>query len=180
MTALPFSLLPEEDYDRAMEQVLLQLAQRKAASGMDERIPGQGIYWEQYEPEGGSDRMIFISHGFTESTLEYAEMTWYFLQAGYGVFLCDHMGHGRSYRLLKETWLTHAVCFDDYVQDLRHLVTQEVLPRSQGKQRYLFGHSMGGAIAILYLEQYHGDFKKAILSAPMVMPAAGGFPVSLG
>ncbi|MCD7881926.1 MAG: alpha/beta hydrolase [Clostridiales bacterium] len=180
MTALPFSLLPEEGYNDAMEQVLARLAQRKAASGMDERLPGQGIYWEQYEPEGGSDRVVFISHGFTESTLEYAELTWYFLQAGYGVFLCDHMGHGKSYRLLEETWLHHAVCFDDYVQDLRHLVTQEALPRSRGKRRYLFGHSMGGAIVILYLEQYPGNFDRCVLCAPMVMPAAGGFPNPLG
>lgn len=180
MTALPFSLLPEERYDASMEQVLLRLSQLRAASGVDERIPGQGIYWEQYEPEGGSDRITFISHGFNESTLEYAEMTWYFLRAGYGVFLCDHMGHGRSYRLLEETWLTHAVRFDDYVQDLHHLVTQVVLPRSRGKRRCLFGHSMGGAIAILYLEQYPGDFDRGVLCAPMVVPAAGDFPNALG
>lgn len=180
MNTLPFTLLSEEHYQAEMDQVLLRLEQLRQASGRSERLPGQGVYWEYYAPDQDCQRVIVISHGFTESTLEYSELTWYFLRMGYGVFLCDHMGHGKSYRLVQQTWLTHTASFSEYVKDFHHLMVQAVLPRSEGKQRYLFGHSMGGAIAALYLEQHPDVFQKAILSSPMVSPSAGDVPDFLG
>lgn len=180
MSKLPFSLLTEENYNLEMDQLLLRLEQLRQATGTCARIGDQGIYWEYYAPDRGCDKVIFISHGFTESTLEYSELIWYFLRAGYGVFICDHMGHGKSYRLVQETWLTHTTSFSDYIKDLHHLMQKVVIPMSQGKARYLYGHSMGGAIAILYLEQYPDDFQKAVLSSPMVSPSAGDFPDFLG
>lgn len=180
MKNLPFPLLSEEHYSEEMSQLMLKLEQLRQASGSCERLPDQGIYWEYYAPDNGCDKVIVISHGFTESTLEYSELIWYFLRAGYGVFICDHMGHGKSYRLVQQTWLTHTASFSEYIKDFHHLITKVVLPRSQGKARYLFGHSMGGAIAILYLEQYHDEFQKAVLSSPMVSPSAGELPDFLG
>lgn len=180
MKKLPFPLLSEEKYSEEMAQLVLKLEQLRQASGSCERLPGQGIYWEYYAPDSGCDKVIVISHGFTESTLEYSELIWYFLRAGYGVFICDHMGHGKSYRLVQQTWLTHTASFSEYIKDFHHLIQKVVLPRSEGKARYLFGHSMGGAIAILYLEQYHDEFQRAVLSSPMVSPSAGEFPDFLG
>jgi len=40
-----------------------------------------------------------ISHGFTEGAPKYEELIYYFLQAGYHVYMPEHMGHGQSYRL---------------------------------------------------------------------------------
>lgn len=180
MTQLPFKLLSEEHYDEEMDRLLLRLDQLRQASGHCERKPGLGIYWEYYAPDEGCQRVVFISHGFTESTLEYSELIWYFLRAGYGVFICDHMGHGKSYRLLNERWLTHVTSFDEYIEDMHHLMDRVVLPRTEGKTRYLFGHSMGGAIAMLYLERYPGQFARAVLCSPMVAPVAGNFPDLVG
>ncbi len=180
MTQLPFSLLSEEHYQAQMDQVLLWLERLRQATGHCERKPGLGIYWEYYAPDDGCERVVFISHGFTESTLEYSELIWYFLRAGYGVFICDHMGHGKSYRLLEESWLTHVTSFDEYIEDLNHLMEKVVLPRTEGKERFLFGHSMGGAIAMLYLERYPGRFARCVLCSPMVAPLAGNLPVPVG
>lgn len=180
MKTLPFLLLSEEHYREEMSQLMLKLERLRQASGNCERLENQGIYWEYYEPDEGCEKVLVISHGFTESTLEYSELIWYFLRMGYGVFICDHMGHGKSYRLVQETWLTHIVSFSEYVNDFHHLMEKVVLPGSKGKKRYLFGHSMGGAIALLYLEQYHDDFQKAVLCSPMVSPSAGDVPDFLG
>ena len=176
MTQLPFKLLSEEHYDEEMDRLLLRLDQLRQASGHCERKPGLGIYWEYYAPDEGCQRVVFISHGFTESTLEYSELIWYFLRAGYGVFICDHMGHGKSYRLLNERWLTHVTSFDEYIEDMHHLMDRVVLPRTEGKTRYLFGHSMGGAIAMLYLETVYA--RRPLL--PDGRPGGGQFPRSGG
>ena len=180
VNTLPFPLLSEENYNAEMDQVLLRLEQLRQSSGICARVENMGIYWEYYAPDQGSDEVIFLSHGFTESTLEYSELISYFLKAGYGVFICDHMGHGKSYRLVRETWLTHITSFADYIKDMHYLIEQVLLPMSKGKRRYLYGHSMGGAIAVLYLEQHPGVFEKAVLSSPMVSPSAGSMPDFLG
>lgn len=180
MNKLPFALLSEEHYNAQMEQVALRLEQCRQSTGISARKENLGIYWEYYAPDQGCDKVIFISHGFTESTLEYSELIYYFLRCGYGVFMCDHMGHGKSYRLVQETWLTHITSFSDYIKDMHYLIEHVVVPMSEGKHRYLYGHSMGGAIAILYLEEHPGLFEKCILASPMVAPASGDIPEFLG
>ena len=60
------------------------------------------------DPKG----VVVISHGFTEGAPKYEEMIYYFLQAGYHVYMPEHMGHGQSYRLTADPSLVHleAVC----------------------------------------------------------------------
>ena len=52
-------------------------------------------YYLAKNPRG----VIVISHGFTEGSPKYDEMIYYFLKAGYHVYMPEHMGHGLSYRL---------------------------------------------------------------------------------
>ena len=52
---------------------------------------------------------------------------------------------------------------------------QRTVPRS-----YLYGHSMGGCIAALYMEAYPKDFEKGILSCPMLDIDTMGVPKPLG
>ena len=58
--------------------------------------------------------VIIISHGFTEAAPKYDEMIYYFLKAGYHVYMPEHMGHGQSYRLTADPSLVHiyleAIC----------------------------------------------------------------------
>lgn len=159
--------IKEENYaDEMLEKVEPYLAARRT-SGTDERIKGQPIYYEHFEadhPKG----VIVISHGFTESIKKFSESIYYMLQAGYSVWGPDHRGHGRSIRHNDNPYVVHALHFSDYVQDLVHLTESLVKPASGSLPLYLYGHSMGGCIGGLTIEEHPDLFRRAVLTSPML------------
>lgn len=124
-----------------------------------------GIYYDSYKITAPKATII-ISHGMSENAEKFKEMIYYFVQLQYNVFAIDHRGHGRSKREVEDSCLVHINKFDDYAEDL-HVLMQEIFIKEGVAPFYLYGHSMGGAIAIRYLELYPKDFEKAVLSSPM-------------
>jgi len=118
---------------------------------------------------------IVISNGRTESMLIYDELIRDLNGHGYSVYIHDHRGQGLSKRLIEgeeNSQKSHVTSFDDYVADLKQFVDEVVKPakiHARNKPVFLVAHSMGGAVASLYLENehYHGDFDKAVLVTPM-------------
>lgn len=81
----------------------------------NKRITGK-IHMLQYlsdAPKG----VVVISHGFTESAAKYDEVAYYFLKEGYHVYIPEHCGHGRSYRLTADPFLVHIDTWRRYVRD---------------------------------------------------------------
>lgn len=134
---------------------------------------GTQIFYCMYVQEHAKGSIV-ISHGFSEFEEKYHEVIYYFLQAGYSVFVPEHRGHGRSQRVLSNMGKVYVKSFAHYVRDLRYFVNQIVRPFQN--EMILFAHSMGGAIGALYLERYPNDFKKAVLSAPMIQMKVSGLP----
>lgn len=136
---------------------------------------GLKIHYEMYvhpESRGG----FVISHGFTESAEKFREVAYRFYTRGCSVFVIDHRGHGQSGRLVEPWFLTHVENFVDYVEDFERFVDDIVRPNCAGKPLYLFGHSMGGAVAALTLMRRPGCFAKAVLNAPMIQARTMGIP----
>lgn len=119
---------------------------------------------------------VVFSHGFCEFPGKYYEVLFYFSRMGYSVFFIQHRGHGLSQRFTKDPDMVHITSYDDYVEDLKEFMDQVVAKESLTKRYLLFAHSMGGAIAALFLEKYPGIFQKAILSSPMMTMNYGGVP----
>lgn len=74
--------------------------------------------------------VIIISHGFTEAAPKYDEMIYYFLKAGYHVYMPEHMGHGQSYRLTSDPSLVHIDTWKRYVRDflkICHVIKKHTL-----------------------------------------------------
>lgn len=168
-------VLSEENYVQSMrEQVEPALAATRH-DGYLTVVRGMRIRYEFYlcsDPVGA----VVLCHGFTESAEKMREFAWYLLRAGYSVFALDHRGHGRSYREPKDTSLTHIGKFEDYVSDLDLFVQKIVKPNAVNLPLCLYGHSMGGAIAGLYLSKHPVEFRKAILSSPMISAYTRGVP----
>jgi len=119
---------------------------------------------------------VLVLHGFTENAYKYSELIWSLTQNNLNVVAYDQRGHGRSGRSegLSDPSVTHVDHFDDYVDDLR-IICEHFLPQMQ-KPWTIFAHSMGGAVASLYLERFHDTFSAAALCAPMIAPNTGGIP----
>lgn len=123
--------------------------------------------------------VLVLCHGFCESAAKYRELIYYFLQHGYHVLCYDARGHGRSFREVCENSKVHIDYFDRYIEDLELLMQTLILPEFSTLPLYLFGHSMGGCVAVRYLETYPGHFRRCILSSPMLELRAAGLPQTL-
>ena len=132
------------------------------------------IYFEKYKVKNEKGKIV-ISHGFTECIEKYFELIYYFTREGYSIFIMEHRGHGRSGCLGKNNTQINVEDFNYYVDDLKLFIDKEVL-KNKSEDLFLFSHSMGGAIGIMFLEKYPTYFKKAILSSPMIEIAVGKVP----
>lgn len=103
-----------------------------------------------------SKKGILIAHGYAEYVDRYRSLIDRLSKEGYHVFAIDHYGHGRSEGtkgLIKD--MNHIL--DDISEWFESLQTQ-----NKDFQWYIFGHSMGGGIA-LELTLRHQDSVKALL-----------------
>jgi len=115
---------------------------------------------------------MVVCTGRTEFIEKYFEFIGEVLARGYAVVCFDWRGQGLSQRIAADRMAGHVRRFSDYELDLEAVVAQ-LLP-DLPKPHVLFGHSMGGHIALRYLAAHPKVFAKAFLSAPMLkawMPA---------
>ncbi len=113
-----------------------------------------------------ANKTIVLSSGRIESYLKYKEFIFDIYHLGYSIYAIDHRGQGLSSRLTQNPHQGHVEKFDDYIDDFECFINKIVKPE-QDESLFLVGHSMGSAIAALYLERAPMTFKAAVLSAPM-------------
>jgi len=127
---------------------------------------GLNIAYKIFEVQNAKATIV-ISSGRTEGMLKYQELIYDLNRNGYSVYIHDHRGQGNSERLLEDSQIGHVVKFENYVLDMHQFVKEIV---HKDKKLILLGHSMGGAIASLYVEEYPNDFDALVLSSPMHQP----------
>lgn len=116
---------------------------------------------------------VVVCTGRTEFIEKYFEFVGELLARGYAVVCFDWRGQGLSQRVTADRTAGHVAHFSDYDLDLEAVVEQ-LLP-GLPKPYVLFGHSMGGHLALRYLAAQPQTFERAFLSAPMLkawMPLA--------
>ncbi|KAL3681833.1 hypothetical protein R1sor_024789 [Riccia sorocarpa] len=108
--------------------------------------------------------LIFLCHGYGMECSVYTQETGIRLaRAGYAVYGIDYEGHGKSEGL------------QCYIPNFDHLVTdcetyfKSITEREEylDKPRFLYGESMGGAVAILVSERDSSYWSGLVLVAPM-------------
>ncbi|RUO32401.1 alpha/beta fold hydrolase [Aliidiomarina soli] len=110
---------------------------------------------------------VIISPGRIETYLKYQELMLELAAQGYSVATLDHRGQGFSDRLSEHPQHGHVTQFDEFVRDFSDFILA-LKPRIGEQSCQLLAHSMGSAIACLYMAHYPHPFSSAVLSAPMM------------
>jgi len=170
-------LIDHAHYNDGMQAVEENLA----AIRQDKELPtpdGARLFVSYYPVEGAKGT-VMILHGFTENAYKFQEVIHGFVTDGWSVVAYDQRGHGRSTRTDGTIPTTVYIDrFETYIEDFK-LVYDQYVAGESGK-KILYAHSMGGAVALLALENTDKTFDKAVLSSPMVAPATGGVPLWAG
>ncbi len=166
-------ILKDALYREKMPEILNKLGEIRKVTHLETK--GGALYCESYITEN-ADKNVIILHGFTEFCAKYREMIWYLLHLNCNVFTYDQRGHGFSHRQVDDLRLVHIDSFSTYVSDLDEVINKLVKPLGNGLPIYIFSHSMGGAVASLYMMEHPNDIKKAALCAPMISPQTMNVP----
>lgn len=167
-------ILEEDNYIEDMEHVVTPYLKEREQEYYWEREEGKPIHCLRYlaeEPKG----VVLISHGFTESAEKYKEILYYFVKERYHVYMPEHCGHGKSYRLVEDPSLVHVDGWERYVDDLL-FVAKKAREEYPQLPLHLYAHSMGGGIGAAAAGKAPDFFEKVILTSPMIRPLTGNVP----
>ncbi|MDE6320061.1 MAG: alpha/beta hydrolase [Lachnospiraceae bacterium] len=170
-------LISEEGYGKTMDEVVTPYLEKRMRTQYGERETGKKIFFVRAladEPKG----IVVLSHGYTETIEKHRETIYCFLRGSYHVFMHEHCGHGRSYRLCSDREDLSLVFVDDYeryVEDLL-FVSRMAAQEFPDLPLYHYGHSMGGGIAAAAAAMAPELFSGIILSSPMFRPSSAPIP----
>ena len=129
-------------------------------TGKFETTDGMTLFEQWWRPEEQPKATVTIVHGYAEHSTRYTHVAEHLVDHGYTVETFDLRGHGQSAG--KRTFVRS---FDEYLGDLEQFI-ERVKQRSKTKNKFLLGHSMGGAIVTLFSITRKPDFEGLILSGP--------------
>jgi len=123
-------------------------------------LAGGRLFFQAWHTEPARADVV-ISHGYAEHSGRYAHVAAALTAAGCNVWALDHRGHGRS-----EGERGDIVSMEAVVADLDLLVDAAA---AEGRPVFLLGHSMGGAIALAYVQAHQDRLAGLALSAPAIL-----------
>jgi lysophospholipase len=121
-------------------------------------------YCSTVAPTPAADTIVLVP-GYSEHAEKYFETMRDFLRLGYCVWEMDWRGVGGSEHFLPDTHRGYSLGFDRDVRDLDQFI-RTVVDVPAGGRVFLVSHSMGGHIALRYVQEHPGAVQAAVFSAP--------------
>jgi acylglycerol lipase len=119
-----------------------------------------GQYWQAWTVEAPAGLVVLV-HGLHEHGGRYRHVGQRLARSGYATFVVDHPGHGRSSGARGNIGSMAGTV--DGVDQLARLAAE----RHPGTPLFVYGHSMGGLIALTYLTGAPDPrIRGAVISAP--------------
>jgi alpha-beta hydrolase superfamily lysophospholipase len=130
---------------------------------MTEHVEGRlpsGQYWQGWTGDTSVQGVVVLVHGVHEHGGRYAHVAERLVAGGYPVYAVDHPGHGRSdgpRGNIDSMAKTVAG-----VEAMAHLAIE----RHPDVPVFVYGHSLGGLIALQYITGTPIELRGAVISAP--------------
>ena len=160
-------IISESNYSYEMINQVEPYLQKRRKDDFFLSSDGKKLHYEAYEKLLSRGNIVIL-HGFTESAEKFRETAYYFRKAGYSVFSLDLRGHGKSHHDSENPLRVDIDSFDTYAEDLNIFIDKIVKPLSKDKNIYIYSHSLGSTVALLYMMKYPYSVSKAVLSSPMI------------
>lgn len=175
---LGIKLIKEADYDEYMENENPRWRSECVEQCDFHSFDGLNLrYYHASQGEGKEPKgCIIMLHGYCGFWGKFHEVAHFFWQAGFDVFFLEQRGHGYSGRQIDDKDMVHVIDYADYIADVKTFLDKIVMPSAGKILKIIYAHSMGGAIAALFLEEHPEYFDAAVLSSPMFSIKTGSTP----
>lgn len=121
-------------------------------------IGNNSVYYQEWQPKSDPLARVLLIHGLGEHSGRYSHVGDFFTQSNISLTAFDLLGHGRT-----DGQRGHADSYEDYCRIIDHFLEklQDALP---SVPLILYGHSLGGMIALYYALHRKSILAKAIIS----------------
>ncbi len=119
---------------------------------------GLKLFYRYWKPSDATKSLIIGVHGYTEHSGRYKHVGEFFASNGFSFYMHDLRGHGKS-----EGERGYVDSFWDFINDLDQFINY-VKEKEKEEKIFLFGHSMGGLIAIIYAIEHYPNLHGLITS----------------
>ncbi len=127
---------------------------------------GLAYFIHDWEPDGESPvAQVLLLHGYAEHAMRYEPLARACVTASIRVVAPDHIGHGRS-----DGTRGYIPKMEIAVDDALKLL-DEMLHQHPNIPTFVFGHSMGGAIATIITARTNDRIRGLVLSGPSLIIA---------
>lgn len=123
---------------------------------------GLQIYAQGWRPEGDPGALVCLVHGLGEHSGRYAHLARRLTGEGFALLSFDLRGFGKS-----QGRRGHTPGYDWLMDDVGRLL-EEAEGKFPGRQRFLYGHSMGGNLVINYALRRRPRLAGVIASGPWI------------
>jgi alpha-beta hydrolase superfamily lysophospholipase len=123
------------------------------------------LYAQSWQPGGAAAGVVCLVHGLGEHSSRYAHVAAALGQAGYATLAFDMRGHGKSQGPRGD-----AASYDTLMDDIKRLL-DEAGERYPALPRFLYGHSMGGNLALNYALRRRPRLQGVIATGPWLRAA---------
>lgn len=121
---------------------------------------GIELFGQSWEPEGVVKAAVCIVHGMGEHSSRYEHVADYLCKHQIGVLTFDHRGHGKS-----KGKRGHSPSYDTLLDDIEAALS-ETYATFPEVPIFLYGHSMGGNLALNYALRRSPNIRGVIASSP--------------
>lgn len=121
---------------------------------------GLSLHTQHWSPTASPRAVVLLVHGYGEHCGRYGHVAAEFARRGARVHAYDQRGHGRS-----DGRPVYVDRFEQYLLDLEHF-RRHVREQTPDVPVFLFGHSLGGLVALLYVLNRTPPLRGLLLSAP--------------